>query len=103
MVPVGRGVRREYQDMSKSFTCCVGTGLESHALHGLGVYYESGDRLWVNLYVPTTATWESQGVQLTMDTEFPEGDSAALTLKLAAPKALTIALRRPSWAGERFV
>src|SRR5262249_14356622 len=72
MVPVGRGVRREYQDMSRSFTCCVGSGLESHALHGLGIYYEFGDRLWVNLYVPSTATWESEGVQLDMNTAFPE-------------------------------
>ena len=35
MVPVGRGVRQEYQNMSESFTCCVGTGMENHALHGL--------------------------------------------------------------------
>ena len=42
MVPVGRGVRREYADMHRSFTCCVGTGMESHALHGLGLYYEVG-------------------------------------------------------------
>ena len=40
MVPVGKGVRREYADMQRSFTCCVGTGMESHALHGLGLYYE---------------------------------------------------------------
>ncbi len=26
MVPVGSGVRREYADMHRSFTCCVGTG-----------------------------------------------------------------------------
>jgi DUF1680 family protein len=26
MVPVGQGVRREYQNMFQSFTCCVGTG-----------------------------------------------------------------------------
>ena len=37
MVPVGSGVRREYADMQRSFTCCVGTGMESHALHGLGL------------------------------------------------------------------
>ena len=29
MVPVGRGYRREYQDMQRSFTCCVGTGMEN--------------------------------------------------------------------------
>jgi hypothetical protein len=28
MVPVGRGARREYADMQRSFTCCVGTSIE---------------------------------------------------------------------------
>jgi len=102
MVPVGRGVRREYQDMSRSFTCCVGSGLESHALHGLGIYYESGDRLWVNLYAPSTAQWESAGVKLAMETTFPEGEAATLTLDVRAPKTFTLALRRPSWAGDGF-
>ncbi len=53
MVPVGRGVQREYQKMFEDFTCCVGSGMESHALHGVGIYYESGDTLWVNLYAPS--------------------------------------------------
>ncbi|MBI1875067.1 MAG: glycoside hydrolase family 127 protein [Acidobacteria bacterium] len=103
MVPVGRGVQREYQDMSRSFTCCVGSGMESHALHGDGIYYESGDRLWVNLYAPSAATWEAAGLQLQMDTTFPEGDSAALKLTARASKAFTLALRRPSWAAAGFV
>ena len=102
MVPVGRFARREYQDMSRSFTCCVGSGLESHALHGLGIYYESGDRLWVNLYAPSRATWAAAGVQLQMNTTFPEGDTADVRLTLSSPKAFTIALRRPSWAAEGF-
>jgi len=102
MVPVGRGVRREYQDMNRSFTCCVGSGLESHALHGFGIYYESGDRLWVNLYAPSTAEWESAGVKLKMSTTFPDGDGATLTLDARAPKPFTLALRRPSWAGDGF-
>jgi DUF1680 family protein len=102
MVPVGRGVQREYQDMFRSFTCCVGSGMESHALHGDGLYYESGDKLWVNIYAPSTAKWEAAGVDLTMETNFPEGESASLKLTLTAPKGFTLALRRPSWAGEGF-
>lgn len=102
MVPVGRGVQHEYQNMFGSFTCCVGSGMESHALHGDGLYYESGDKLWVNIYAPSTAKWEAAGVDLAMDTTFPEGDSASLKLTLKAPKQFTLALRRPSWAGEGF-
>ena len=100
MVPIGRGVRHEYQDMFRDFTCCVGSGMESHALHGDGIYYESDDRLWINLYVPSTANWKDATV--TMSTTFPEGDAASLKLTLPRPKAFTLALRRPSWAGAGF-
>lgn len=100
MVPIGRGVRHDYQDMFRDFTCCVGSGMESHALHGDGIYYESDDRLWINLYVPSTANWHSGTV--TMSTTFPEGDTASLKLTLPRPKSFTLALRRPSWAGEGF-
>ena len=103
MVPVGRGVQHEYQDMQRNFTCCVGTGMESHALHGDGIYYESGDRLWVNLYAPSTAEWPEAGVRVTMDTTFPEGETAALTFTLVEPRAYTLALRRPYWAGGGFI
>jgi DUF1680 family protein len=102
MVPVGQGVVREYQDMDEDFTCCVGSGMESHALHGYGLYYESGDTLWVNLYAPSTAVWDPAGVRLSMSTSFPEGDAAALTIETKTPRRFTIALRRPFWAGDGF-
>jgi hypothetical protein len=102
MVPVGRGVTREYADMQRSFTCCVGTGMENHALHGLGIYHESADRLWVNLYVPSRADWAAAGARLTLATDFPEGEAATLSLALAAPRRFTLALRRPAWAGAGF-
>ena len=104
MVPVGRGVQHEYErDMlDGGFTCCVGSSMESHALHGFGLYYEAGAKLWANLYAPSTADWKSAGVKLAMETDFPEGESATLTLTVATPKELTIALRRPYWAGTNF-
>jgi DUF1680 family protein len=102
MVPVGRGVQHEYQDMFHSFTCCVGTGMESHALHGYGIYYESGDKLWVNIYAPSIADWKAAGVKLEMDTDFPLGETATLKLTVQSPKELTLALRKPFWAGDGF-
>jgi DUF1680 family protein len=104
MVPVGRGVQHEYErDMlDGGFTCCTGSSMESHALHGFGLYYGSGDNLWVNLYAPSTADWKEAGVRLSMETEFPEGDTATLRLTVARPKEITIALRRPYWADTDF-
>lgn len=102
MVPVGRGVQHEYQDKQEVFTCCVGTGMESHALHGYGIYYESGDKLWVNLYAASEATWKAAGVKLRTETDFPAGEHASLQLTLTAPKKFAVALRRPYWAGAGF-
>ncbi|UCD52057.1 MAG: glycoside hydrolase family 127 protein [Phycisphaerales bacterium] len=102
MVPVGRGVQHEYQDMFHSFTCCVGSGMESHALHADGIYYESAARLWVSLYVPSVAKWAGASAEVRTETDFPEGESATLTLTLDEPKAFTLALRRPYWVGDGF-
>src|SRR6185369_11395301 len=68
-----------------------------------GIYYESDDKLWVNLYVPSTAKWQAAGATVTMDTTFPDGDVATLKFAMCRPKAFTLALRRPSWAGEDFI
>jgi hypothetical protein len=102
MVPVGRAVSREYADMFESFTCCVGTGMENHALHGHGIYYETGDRLWVNLFVPSRVEWAAAGAAFEMATGFPEGEDATLTVTKAPARPVTLAIRRPAWATEGF-
>jgi hypothetical protein len=76
--------------------------MESHALHSSGIYYEDGKQLWVNLYAPSTAEWKAAGVKLAMETDFPIGESATVTLTPDAPKEFTLALRRPTWAGNGF-
>jgi uncharacterized protein len=102
MVPVGRGVQHEYQDKFKDFTCCVGTGMESHALHGYGIYYEASGRLWISLFVPSTVRWESAGVNLSATTDFPMGESATFAIESKEPKKFTLLVRRPYWAGSGF-
>ena len=49
------------------------TGMESHGLHGLGLYHESGDTLWVNLYAPSRAEWTAAQAVITQETDFPRG------------------------------
>ncbi len=106
MVPVGRSEQQEYQDMQRDFTCCVGSGMESHALHGLGVWYESTDAaaptVWVNLFVPSTATTRIVNAQFTMESSFPDGDAATIRVSLPRAKSFTLSVRRPLWAGDGF-
>ena len=92
-VPVGQGVQLDYQgsptDVNSAFTCCVGTGMENPAIYGDGIYYVAGDKLWVNLYAPSTALWKDFGANLAMESDMPEGETAKLTLTLqCAPRNL---------------
>jgi uncharacterized protein len=102
MVPIGRGVQQEYQDMQRSFTCCVGSGMESHALHGDGIYFESDDTIWVNLFAPSSAQFTLGRARLEQTTDFPDGDTATLLLTLPSSREFTLAVRRPTWAGDGF-
>lgn len=102
MVPVGRGVQHEYQDKFDSFTCCVGSAMESHALHGYGIYYESKDKLWVSLYAPSKAEWSAASATIETATDFPEGQAATVKVSLKSARRFTLALRRPYWAGDGF-
>ena len=103
MVPVGPGVTHEYSGKFDSFTCCVGTGMESHALHGDGIYHVDGaERLWVSLYASSTARWDEADVTLEVETDMPLGDDATIRLAMDDPKAFALSLRRPAWAGDGF-
>ncbi len=102
MVPVGRSVQHEYQDMQNDFTCCVGSGMENHALLADGIYCAGNGTLWVNMYAPSTANWKEQGVHLDVQTSLPEGEAVTIKLSMASPQTFTLALRRPTWAGSGY-
>ncbi|HEY2378681.1 MAG TPA: glycoside hydrolase family 127 protein [Gemmatimonadaceae bacterium] len=102
MVPVGRAEQQEYQEMFDDFTCCMGTGMENHALHGDGIYYESPDTVWVNLFAPSTAELRN-GMKVAMDSSFPDGDQTTIRLTGHAARPFALAVRRPGWAGDAFV
>jgi uncharacterized protein len=103
MVPVGPGVIHEYQEMFDSFTCCVGTGMESHALHADGLYYEGDRQLFVNVYAPTTVAWANAKAMLTMETDLPLGEVATLKVtSIDRPQERMVSFRRPRWAADGF-
>lgn len=101
MVPVGRAEQQEYQRMFEDFTCCMGTGMENHALHGEGIYFESPDTVWVNLFVPSTAELRN-GARIETATDFPDGERATITFSGRPVRPFTMAIRRPGWAGDGF-
>jgi DUF1680 family protein len=98
MVPLMSGAAREWSEPFDSFWCCVGTGMESHAKHGDSVFWEDGDTLFVNLYVPATADWRSRGVRLALETAYPYGERIMLRLDPSgSAEHFELALRLPGW------
>lgn len=100
MTPLLSGAKRGYsQPGEEGFWCCVGTGMESHAKHGESIFWEGGDTLFVNLYIPAEANWAARGAALTLDTNYPfEGESRVTFTRLARGGRFPVALRVPGWA-----
>ncbi|GJJ04683.1 hypothetical protein RugamoR64_52210 [Duganella rhizosphaerae] len=100
MTPLMSGVAREYSSEDNDFWCCVLSGMESHAKHGDSIYWENGDTLFVNLYIPSTVEWKAAAARLELNTRYPyEGDIELKVRRLAGPREFALALRIPSWAG----
>lgn len=104
MLPIGPGVRKDYGGDYDSFTCCHGTGMENHVKYQVAAYYQDDTTMYVNLYLPSSVTWQEKGVTVTQDTQFP---SEVTTLTVSETQGQTAAafdmkLRVPYWAEQGF-
>lgn len=98
MVPLMSGTAREWSEPFDSFWCCVGTGMESHAKHGESIWWQDGDALVVNLYIPSILDWQERGARVSLDTRYPFGERVTLAIdELQEGPAFEIALRLPAW------
>jgi DUF1680 family protein len=95
--PLSPGSYRTYSNDTTDFWCCVGTGMENHALYGQAIYASSVGKLLVNLFIPSELSWSAMGAHVTQETHFPEESHTRLKLKLDAPKTFTISIRYPGW------
>ena len=78
--------------------CCCGTGMENHARYSRGIYYRNADALWVNLYIASVLHWREQGVTITQQTQFPDGNAVRIHISCAHPVRATLRLRHPYWS-----
>jgi DUF1680 family protein len=96
-MPLSAGARRTWSTLDDSFWCCVGSGMESHAKHGDSIWWHDDATLFVNLFIPSTATWAAQGMRVALGTEYPFSQRVTLRMEQAPRRALTLALRLPGW------
>jgi DUF1680 family protein len=91
------GYVRLYNTPTESFWCCTGPGMENHAKYGDSIYFEDGESLWINLFIPSTVRWRARGLTLTQTTRFPDADTTRLEIGAAMDTAATLRIRRPRW------
>jgi DUF1680 family protein len=87
------------QNYTAGWSCCTGTrpmGLAD--LHDL-VYFHDDTNLYVNLFIPSTVTWDRPGGRLTVRqrTQFPEGDTTEFMTAMPQPALFSLKLRVPGW------
>ncbi len=97
MMPLMTGSKREFSTPENDFWCCMGTGMESHSKHGDSIWWESGDTLFVNLFVPSTLRW--RGSELSLDTSYPLSQDVTLSVD-GKPRRFSLALRLPGWCED---
>lgn len=99
MLPIDPGQRKEFDLDYGEFTCCNGTGMENHVKYQAAAYSQSGENLYVNLYMPTTLNWEEKGIEIKQETKFPSEHSR---LTVSGTGKFIMKLRVPYWATKGF-
>ena len=102
-VPLNPGAQKRYGNAQMNgFTCCNGTALESNTKLQDSIYFRSADHntLYVNLFVPSTLTWNARKLSVQQVTNFPYADTTKIIIKGAGPFDLKV--RVPHWAVSGF-
>lgn len=102
-LPLLTGAHKVYSTPENSFWCCVGSGFESHAKYGEGIYYHTDESLYVNLFIPSEVVWKSKGMTIRQETAFPEEETTSLLVRVQQPVRASFRLRHPSWCDKTEV
>jgi DUF1680 family protein len=83
-----------------NYTCCSGTYFQDIAEYQNLIYFRDDRTLHVNLYLPSSVTWETGGrtIKLTQETAYPEAETVAMRLEMTQPVNFTLRLRVPGWS-----
>lgn len=99
-IPLYGGWFMPYDTPGVSCWCCTGTGIESHARYGEGIYFCDADGLFVNLFIPSELAWREKGLTVRLETRYPEEPTVRLTVKGGAPATFALRVRCPAWADD---
>lgn len=83
--------------------CCTGTFSQVAADYGISSYFNDGEGMYVNLYVPSRVKWTrgSERIALTQSTHYPHDPATQIDITLGSNVAFPVYLRIPVWAGPK--
>jgi DUF1680 family protein len=88
----------DFKTYLKGCECCEGTGIENTARYGEGIYFQSPEKLHVNLYIPSLVHWKEKGLVIRQEGSVPWQDTVRFTIERADhPVKAAIELRVPDW------
>jgi DUF1680 family protein len=87
------------------YSCCSGSYLQNLADYHNLIYYKDASGLYVNLYLPSEATWQGPAgeVKAVLETTYPESETATLRLEMKQSSQFTLRFRIPSWTRNASV
>lgn len=65
---------------ANDFFCCSGSGIEAFARLNSDIYFHNDSQLWINMYVPSTVTWDEKNIRIEQNGNFPADPSVELAI-----------------------
>ena len=86
------------------WTCCTGTRPLDVVQYHLSTFYHDDKNIYVNLFTPSTVTWEhhQNPVTLTQHTDFPYSEKIDLTVSARNSDEFGIGVRVPEWIAGHY-
>jgi len=82
--------------------CCAGTLPQIASDYGISAYLRDGGNVYVNLFVPSTVTWQEGGrrFSLRQTTEYPHDTRIRVEITASRPATFSVLLRIPAWTKD---
>jgi DUF1680 family protein len=83
--------------------CCSGTFPQLTADYHISTYFRGADGFYVNLFIPSRATWTQGATQfkITQKTDYPSAGAIELELAATSQEMFHLNVRIPRWAGRK--
>lgn len=98
-VSLEMGGNKYFQDYD-AFTCCVDSGMETHAKYGGSIYFYNDSELYVSQFIASQLNWAEKGLEIKQETQFPKEQRTKIEFKTTSPQTLDLKLRYPYWAKQ---